>query len=353
MTLLERRTRTTDSSPTGSGNRLWRAEVEGDLRRAARPPRTADRLRLPRPALPARGVPVRLQHRPRQRRDGLRRTPVHRRLVTRLVARGIAVAPITLHTGVSSQEAGEGPQPEWYHVPAATARLVELTRAPRRPRRGDRHHRHPRARVGRRRRRRRESWGWTDRVVTPAHPPVVVNGLITGWHDAQASHLLLVEAIAGTELAQAAYDAAARRAATTGTSSATRACSSPDAPGGSRKWSGAAPAHTIVGLQRRDQALGRSDPTNVAIAGSGLSRSGNGPASRHGWARPAHRADVAPWPHAGWSARARLKMPSLTTTMSRQSSSSNSSRRSRSSEYWRGSSACCRPLYSTASFANG
>ena len=54
----------------------------------------------------------------------------------------------------------------------------------------------------------RESWGWTDRVVTPAHPPVVVNGLITGWHDAGASHLLLVEAIAGTALAQAAYDAA-------------------------------------------------------------------------------------------------------------------------------------------------
>jgi S-adenosylmethionine:tRNA ribosyltransferase-isomerase len=32
--------------------------------------------------------------------------------------------------------------------------------------------------------------------------------LITGWHDAAASHLLLVEAIAGTRLAQAAYDGA-------------------------------------------------------------------------------------------------------------------------------------------------
>ena len=48
--------------------------------------------------------------------------------MTALVARGIGVAPVTLHTGVSSQEAGEGPQPEWYHVPAHTARLVELTR---------------------------------------------------------------------------------------------------------------------------------------------------------------------------------------------------------------------------------
>ena len=37
---------------------------------------------------------------------------------------------------------------------------------------------------------------------------MVVNGLITGWHDALASHLLLVEAIAGTDLVQKAYDAA-------------------------------------------------------------------------------------------------------------------------------------------------
>jgi len=32
--------------------------------------------------------------------------------------------------------------------------------------------------------------------------------LITGWHDPQASHLLLVETVAGTELTQRAYDAA-------------------------------------------------------------------------------------------------------------------------------------------------
>ena len=50
--------------------------------------------------------------------------------------------------------------------------------------------------------------GWTDRVVTPAHPPRVVDGLVTGWHDPAASHLLLVEAVAGADLTQAAYDAA-------------------------------------------------------------------------------------------------------------------------------------------------
>ena len=50
--------------------------------------------------------------------------------------------------------------------------------------------------------------GWTDRVVTPADPPRVVDGLVTGWHDPQASHLLLVEAVAGAGLTQQAYDAA-------------------------------------------------------------------------------------------------------------------------------------------------
>ena len=48
--------------------------------------------------------------------------------------------------------------------------------------------------------------GWTDRVVTPAQPPQVVNGLVTGWHDPDASHLLLLEAVAGAELVQRAYD---------------------------------------------------------------------------------------------------------------------------------------------------
>ena len=52
------------------------------------------------------------------------------------------------------------------------------------------------------------SRGWTSRVVTPAQPPRVIDGLITGWHDPMASHLLLVEAVAGRRLTQAAYDAA-------------------------------------------------------------------------------------------------------------------------------------------------
>ena len=50
-------------------------------------------------------------------------------LVTRLITAGVVMAPITLHTGVASLEAGEAPLPEWFEVPQPTADLVNLTRA--------------------------------------------------------------------------------------------------------------------------------------------------------------------------------------------------------------------------------
>ncbi|NUR07394.1 MAG: S-adenosylmethionine:tRNA ribosyltransferase-isomerase, partial [Nocardioidaceae bacterium] len=54
--------------------------------------------------------------------------PLTDRLLVRLLARGVVVAPVVLHTGVSSQETHEPPQPEQYVVPSATARLVGSTR---------------------------------------------------------------------------------------------------------------------------------------------------------------------------------------------------------------------------------
>ena len=51
--------------------------------------------------------------------------------------------------------------------------------------------------------------GWTGLVISPERPVRVVNGLITGWHNPDASHLLLVESVAGAQLTQRAYDAAA------------------------------------------------------------------------------------------------------------------------------------------------
>jgi S-adenosylmethionine:tRNA ribosyltransferase-isomerase len=53
--------------------------------------------------------------------------PFTAELVTSLMTHGVRMAPITLHAGVSSPEAGEAPAPERYDVPEGTAELVNLT----------------------------------------------------------------------------------------------------------------------------------------------------------------------------------------------------------------------------------
>jgi len=130
-------------------------------------------------------------------------------LFTDLITRGIAVAPLTLHTGVSSREADEVPYPEPYRVPPATAALVNHTHQ-----QGhnviavgttvvraletvadDTHTAHP-------------GEGWTELVVTPDRGVRVVDGLLTGWHEPRASHLALVESVAGRELLARSYEAA-------------------------------------------------------------------------------------------------------------------------------------------------
>ncbi len=136
--------------------------------------------------------------------------PFSTELVSALVAEGISIAPITLHAGVSSAEPGEPPVPELFHVPPATARLVNLTRAT-----GGRV-----VAVGTTVTRAlksaadvngvvRQAAGWTDLVLGPGRPCRVVDGLVTGWHDAGSSHLLLLEAVAGPDLVATAYREAA------------------------------------------------------------------------------------------------------------------------------------------------
>jgi S-adenosylmethionine:tRNA ribosyltransferase-isomerase len=132
-------------------------------------------------------------------------------VVLGLARRGVLVAPLVLHTGVSSQEAGEPPQPERFHVPASTAALVNHVRN-----QGGRV-----VAVGTTVTRAlesaavdgvvREAAGWTDLVLGPRRPATVVDGLVTGWHEPGASHLQLLEAVAGRALVDAAYDEAARR----------------------------------------------------------------------------------------------------------------------------------------------
>jgi len=127
-------------------------------------------------------------------------------LVTALVTSGVAVAPVTLHTGVSSLEDGEPPLPEPYAVPPATAALVNHTVA-----RGGRvvavgttvtrALETVAARTGAV----RAGTGWTDLVLGPDRPARVVTGLVTGWHDEGATHLRLLVAVAGERLVAAAY----------------------------------------------------------------------------------------------------------------------------------------------------
>jgi S-adenosylmethionine:tRNA ribosyltransferase-isomerase len=135
--------------------------------------------------------------------------PFSAELVTRLVAADVSVAPITLHTGVSALVEGDPPLPERFHVPECTARLVNLVRAT-----GGKV-----VAVGTTATRALESvasedgtvtgaTGWTDLVLGPDRPVRVVNGLVTGWHAPGASHLRLLQAVAGKDLVARAYKAA-------------------------------------------------------------------------------------------------------------------------------------------------
>ena len=125
-------------------------------------------------------------------------------VVTALVARGVLIAPLTLHTGVSSLEAGEDPYPEPYDVPPVTARLVNHVRA----------HGGRIIAAGTTVVRALEtaalgglpggqvtaSAGWTSHVVTPETGVRAVDGLLTGLHEPRSSHLRMLAAFAGPEL---------------------------------------------------------------------------------------------------------------------------------------------------------
>ena len=138
--------------------------------------------------------------------------PITERLLDALAARGVGVAAICLHTGVSSPERHEPPLPEQYEVPAATVQAVEATRA-----RGGRV-----IAVGTTVVRALETAagddgvlspasGWTRLVIEPDQEIHVVDGLITGWHEPEASHLMMLEAIGGLPLLERSYAEAVAR----------------------------------------------------------------------------------------------------------------------------------------------
>jgi S-adenosylmethionine:tRNA ribosyltransferase-isomerase len=127
-------------------------------------------------------------------------------LLDELRANGVEVRFLTLHTGVSSQEADETPFAEWFEVPWETADAVRRAKAEGRPviAVGTTVVRALESAAG------RAANGWTELVVTPERGVRYVDGLITGWHEPRASHLLMLEAIAGRRLLEASYAEAIR-----------------------------------------------------------------------------------------------------------------------------------------------
>jgi S-adenosylmethionine:tRNA ribosyltransferase-isomerase len=131
-------------------------------------------------------------------------------VLERLAHRGVEVETLTLHTGVASLEGHEAPYAEEYWVPRRTADAVN--RAKREGRRiiavgttavraletaADEGHGEVIA-----------SHGWTELVITPERGVQVVDSLLTGLHEPKASHLAMLEAIAGRRHLDVAYAAA-------------------------------------------------------------------------------------------------------------------------------------------------
>jgi S-adenosylmethionine:tRNA ribosyltransferase-isomerase len=129
-------------------------------------------------------------------------------VLERLAHRGIGFSTLTLHTGVASLEQHERPYAEEYIVPPSTAAAVNAARAS-----GRRV-----IAIGTTVVRALESafvdgvviatHAWTDLVITPARGVFTVDGLLTGFHEPRASHLAMLEAIAGRPHLERAYQAA-------------------------------------------------------------------------------------------------------------------------------------------------
>jgi S-adenosylmethionine:tRNA ribosyltransferase-isomerase len=134
-------------------------------------------------------------------------------LLTQLMANGVHIGPLVLHTGVASLEAHEPPYEEFYRVPLHTARLVNSVRDSGRrviavgttvvrtletvaDEEGTVH----------------PGEGWTCTVVTPERGVRSVDGLLTGLHEPRSTHLAMLEALADREHLQLAYHEALRGA---------------------------------------------------------------------------------------------------------------------------------------------
>jgi S-adenosylmethionine:tRNA ribosyltransferase-isomerase len=129
--------------------------------------------------------------------------------MNQLKAYGIQIAPLMLHTGVSNIETHEPPYKEYYRVSSETAHMVNEARSSG----------HRVIAVGTTAIRALETVtngdgmthtgeGWTCLVVTPQHGLRAVDALLTGLHEPEASHLAILEALAGLSHVEIAYQQA-------------------------------------------------------------------------------------------------------------------------------------------------
>ncbi len=130
-------------------------------------------------------------------------------VIRALSRKGVAMTPIVLHTGVSSPEKDEPPYAEWYEVSQGTVDAIRDVRAS-----GGRV-----IAIGTTVVRALESSvnasgeliassGWTDLVITADRRLRFVDGLLTGFHEPKASHLAMLEALAGRAHVRKTYAAA-------------------------------------------------------------------------------------------------------------------------------------------------
>lgn len=133
-------------------------------------------------------------------------------LLTKLIAKGIQIVPLLLHTGVSSLEGNELPYEEYYKVPLETAKIINETHKS-----GKRiiavgttvvraletitdneGNTHP-------------GEGWTRIIITPQSRIRSVNAMLTGFHEPKATHLAMLEGLVGLEHLKLTYKEALKQ----------------------------------------------------------------------------------------------------------------------------------------------
>ena len=200
-------------SPHPGLPRLWFVRVEGGLRRAmdrAGSPIRYGYLEPPYPTIES--YQTLFGKTPGSAEMASAARPFTQRVVEALKARGIGLAEITLHTGVSSHELEADEiedqvlYAEPFEVPKETAEAVNharrviavgttVVRALESAWDGERV---------------RPAAGFTRLMVHPGRPVKAVDGLVTGLHDPMASHLAMLYAIAPRELVREGYSEAVR-----------------------------------------------------------------------------------------------------------------------------------------------